>query len=202
LGHQKYDRGECLRAFVALTRQLCGYAAGDARTLRTLTVALRRDDRKYQFAPIWFSTDEVIEAGKEEIKRLDRVDRAKSDGVNIDDAARRQRGAEKQEIEEVLRRENGPRARALRDEVDRMVKADAFKPLTDKPRVAAETQGRFPTFTSWLNRCFDDQWETTEVVSEVADYGKVQWNGRTLDGIMVQTNVTQKNATTHPSAAV
>jgi hypothetical protein len=51
----------------------------------------------------------------------------------------------------------------------------------------------FPAFASWLSRRFDDQWETTEVLSEIADYGKVQWNGRILDGIIVKTTVTQKN---------
>jgi hypothetical protein len=51
-------------AFVALTRQQCGYAAGDASALRRLMLALRRDDRKYEFAPIWFSAEDVIAAGK------------------------------------------------------------------------------------------------------------------------------------------
>jgi hypothetical protein len=180
-------------AFVGLTRQQCGYAAGDANALRTLMLALRRDGKKYEFAPIWFTTEEVIAAGTNEIKRRDALEKAKTDKNNIDDALRQQQGAQKQAVEDRLRRENGPRARALKDKLDRIVKADAFKPLTDSPRKATETQGPFPAFASWLNRRFDDQWETTDVVSEIADYGKVQWNGRTLDGIIVQTAVTQKN---------
>ena len=180
-------------AFVALTRQQCGYAAGDANTLRTLMLALRRDGKRYEFAPIWFGTDDVTTAGTNEIKRRDTLEKAKTDQNNINDSGTPTTGAQKQAIEDKLRRENGPRARALRDKVDGVVKADAFKPLTDKPRKATETQGPFPTFATWLNRRFDDQWETTDVVSEIADYGKVQWNGRTLDGIIVQTMVTQKN---------
>ena len=74
---------------------------------------------------------------------------------------------------------HGPRARALRDKVDGVIKADAFKPLTERPRKATETEGAFPAFASWLSRRFDEQWETTDVMSEIADYGKVQWNGRT-----------------------
>jgi hypothetical protein len=180
-------------AFVALTRQQCGYAAGDANTLRTLMLALLRDGKKYEFAPVWFSTDDVTTAGTNEIKRRDALEKKKTDQDNIDEALRRQQGAQKQVIEDRLRKENGPRARALRDQIDGVVKADAFKPLTDKPRKPTKTQGAFPTFASWLNQRFDDQWETTDVVSEIADYGKVQWNGRTLDGIIVQTTVTQKN---------
>jgi hypothetical protein len=180
-------------AFVALTRQQCGYAAGDVNTLRTLMLALRSDNRKYEFAPVWFTTADVTTAGTNEIKRRDALEKAETDQNNIGEALRQQQGAQKQAIEDRLRKENGPRARALRDKVDSVVKADALKPLTDKPRKASETQGPFPTFATWLDRRFDDQWETTDVVSEIADYGKVQWNGRTLDGIIVQTTVAQKN---------
>jgi Putative peptidoglycan binding domain/Tetratricopeptide repeat len=179
--------------FVALTRQQCGYAAGDARALRMLMLALRRDDKKYEFAPIWFPTDDVVAAGTEEIRRRDAAEKAIAAQNNMDTAALEQREAQKQAIEERLRSENGPRARALKDGVDSVVRADAFMPLTDMPRVASATQRLFPGFASWLNRQFDGQWETTEVASEIADYGKVQWNGRTLDGIIVQINVTQKN---------
>jgi hypothetical protein len=179
--------------FVALTRQQCGYAAGDANTLRTLMHALQRDGKNYEFAPIWFMNADVTTAGTNEIKQRDAQEKAKTDQNNIDAALRQQQGAQKQAIEDTLRRENGPRARALRDKVDGVVKADAFKPLTDTPRKAIATRGSFPTFATWLNRRFGDQWETTDVMSEIADYGKVQWNGRALDGIIVQTTVAQKN---------
>jgi hypothetical protein len=180
-------------AFVALTRQRCGYAAGDASTLRTLMLALRRDDKKYEFAPIWFSTDDVAGAGAEELKRQDQATREKEDEGKIGEARRQENDAQKQTLESKLRKDNGPRARALMDKVDGVVKIDALKPLSTQPRKATETVALFPAFASWLNRRFDDQWETTGVMSEIADYGKVQWNGRTLDGIIVQTTVTQKN---------
>jgi hypothetical protein len=133
-------------AFVALTRQQCGYAAGDASALRTLMLALRRDDRKYEFAPIWFSAEDVIAAGKEEISRRDALEMDKPDRDKIDEAAVEQRDRQNRALEERLRRENGPRARALKDEVDGAVKADAMRPLSDKPRAATETQRQFPVF--------------------------------------------------------
>jgi hypothetical protein len=74
-----------------------------------------------------------------------------------------------------------------------MVKDGADKPLNGAPRRSSETQRAFPAFSTWLNERFDDQWETTDVIPEVTDYGTVQWNGRQLDGIIVQMKITQKN---------
>ena len=156
-------------AFVALTRQQCGYAAGDANTLRTLMLALRRDGKDYEFAPIWFSTGDVITAGVDKKKRRDRFEKERKDRSNLDEALRRQE-------EDRLRKENGPIARALKDEVDRVVKADAFKPLADKVG-KFETQGLFPAFASWLNRRFDDQWETTDVVSKIGATARFNGTG-------------------------
>jgi hypothetical protein len=62
------------------------------------------------------------------------------------------------------------------------------------PRRAKETEGSFPYFSNWLNKKFDDQWETTEVRSDVDDYGTVQWKDRTLEGVVVRTSISQKNA--------
>jgi hypothetical protein len=60
-------------------------------------------------------------------------------------------------------------------------------------RRATETQRSFPTVSAWLNHQFDDQWETTDVSSNVSDFGSVKWNGRALEGIVVRLNIMQRN---------
>jgi hypothetical protein len=75
-----------------------------------------------------------------------------------------------------------------------LIKRAADKPLVGFPRKAGETEGTFRDFSNWLNQQFDDQWETTDVRSDIDDYGTVQWNNRNLEGIMVRVTISQKNA--------
>ena len=56
-----------------------------------------------------------------------------------------------------------------------------------------DTERRFPSYTSWLKRRFADRWETYNVTSEVADFGPVQWEGRSVDAIVVKSIFQQKN---------
>jgi hypothetical protein len=52
-----------------LVKQQCGYAAGEASGLRTLMGALRREKELYEFAPIWFETDQVDAVSAELIRQ-------------------------------------------------------------------------------------------------------------------------------------
>ena len=54
-------------------------------------------------------------------------------------------------------------------------------------------QEEFPTVFKWLEARNEDHWETFDISSEIADYGNVQWHGRTMDGIIVRTLIQQKN---------
>jgi tetratricopeptide (TPR) repeat protein len=193
-------------AFLSLSKEQCGYAVANAAGLRTLMLALRRDGKKYEFAPLWFPTEEVIAAGTEAVvTEREKIERQEED-AQIREAIRRQQQAQKDAITEKLRNQNGAQARGLRDRIQKLTKDAADKPLSDKvkdatdkslpdkPRRAIETQKQFPSFTAWLNKRFDAQWETTEVTSDIADYGTVQWKGRSLEGIVVRTQIQQKNA--------
>ena len=51
----------------------------------------------------------------------------------------------------------------------------------------------FPDYSKWLKGRSDDQWETFNVSSEVADFGTVQWKGRPVDAIIVRSVIQQKN---------
>jgi tetratricopeptide (TPR) repeat protein len=181
-------------AFISLAKEKCGYAVASAEGLRTLVRALRRDGRKYEFAPLWLSTEEVTAAGTEAIRtEHEKTERQIAD-EQINEALRRQRQAQIAAATETLRNQNGVRARGLRDRIQKMVKDAADKPLSIAARKATETQREFPSFSAWLNRRFDAQWETVSVTPEIVDYGTVQWNGRTLEGIVIRAQIEQKNA--------
>ncbi len=50
-------------AFRAVIKQQCGYVAGEATALRTLMLALRRDRKAFEFAPVWFSDKQTHDIG-------------------------------------------------------------------------------------------------------------------------------------------
>jgi tetratricopeptide (TPR) repeat protein len=181
-------------AFVALSRLQCGYAAGDAAALQQLMLALRRDGKQYEFAPVWYSSEDVAAAGTTVLKQEDARKQAGEAGRQIDDAKAKERMVQKDAIERNLRLQNGARARSLKDRIQDLIRQAADKPLTaGVARRATETQQSFPVFSAWLNRRFDDQWEITDIASEIFDFGTVQWNGRVLDGIIVEATVKQKS---------
>jgi tetratricopeptide (TPR) repeat protein len=173
-------------AFIALMKQQCGYVAGEESALRSLMSALRRERKLYEFAPLWFETGQV-DAVSAELIRKEQQQQALAKARVATGKAR------KDAVELKLRKENGPRANALRDRIHNLIH--------DLPRDAAEKAGRravegehlFPQYLTWLNKRFADQWETAEVTSEVDEFGAVEWNGRPLDGVIVKTMVKQRN---------
>lgn len=181
-------------AFLSLSKAQCGYAASDAAGLRTLMLALRRDGKKYEFAPLWLTTEEVIVAGTEAVSTEREKNLKEIEDKRVDEAAHRQAQAQKDVVTESLRSQNGVRARGLRDRIHQMIKSAAEKPLSDKRRRATETKEYYPTFTVWLDKQFDDQWEITALKPEIADYGTVKWKGRKLVGIIIRIQIEQKNA--------
>jgi len=49
-------------ALLGLQRRQCGYVAGTADALRTIMLALAREQKKYAFSPVWWDDKEVSQA--------------------------------------------------------------------------------------------------------------------------------------------
>jgi hypothetical protein len=74
----------------------------------------------------------------------------------------------------------------LKDRIHQVVKQRA-------EQRTASTGNFFPELDNWLNVRLSDLWETTEVATEIEDYGLVQWNGRPLEGVLVKSAIRQRN---------
>ena len=179
-------------AFLGLQRRQCGYVAGDANALGTIMLALRRDNVRYAFSPVWWddkdvdqATFDVSDAREQEIRKKVGKDRALQDQRALDEERKRKNEIQKTEIERHLREANGGRARALMSNIHAYVNDLAEKRSSDNHL--------FPNYLNWLNGRFADQWDTYNVISDVADFGTVQWDHRPLDAIVVKTVVQQKN---------
>ena len=68
---------------------------------------------------------------------------------------------------------------------------DFVSDLAEKRR--KDTDHIFPNFSNWLNSRFDEGWETYGVNFEVADFGTLIWQKRSLDGVIVKAIIQQKN---------
>ena len=155
-------------------------------------LALRRDNVRYAFSPVWWddkdvdqATFDVSDAREQEIRKKVGKDRALQDQRALDEERKRKNEIQKTEIERHLREANGGRARALMSNIHAYVNDLAEKRSSDNHL--------FPNYLNWLNGRFADQWDTYNVISDVADFGTVQWDHRPLDAIVVKTVVQQKN---------
>ena len=178
-------------AFFDLRRRQCGYVVAKAADLKTLMLALRRERRDYTFAPVWFDEQQVAAAAfeardeqEESIRKEEERKRADADKEQLRKQRERDRQQEKTERERVLRLQNGTRGRALRDSIDAVVKKLANE---------ADPDDSFPEFSRWLQGRFADRWKTFDVSSDVLDFGNVEWRGRNMDAVLVQSVVQQKN---------
>ena len=66
-------------AFIALMRRQCGFLAGEANGLKAVVKALRREDKLYEFVPVWFDTDEIAKVGADIIRKRDQAVRDQKD---------------------------------------------------------------------------------------------------------------------------
>jgi len=160
-------------------------------------VALRRDhDRdqvKYTFSPVWFTKEDVAratfdtrDARQQAIRKAAIESQQKQAQAAIDAARLKAQQGTKSAIEQGLHEKNGVRARGLMNGIGDFVRGLADKRLDD-------VDHRFSTYSSWLVKRFSDQWETFNVTSDIADFGTVQWKGRSLDAIIVKSTIQQKN---------
>jgi uncharacterized protein len=180
-------------AFRGLQRHQCGYLLADDESLKTMMLALRREQIKYTFAPVWWDSKVVAQAAfdandakQQEILRKKDFERKKKEQDALEDLREKNKQNQKTEIERKLREQNGTKARGLMNYIQDLVSGMAFNR-------SVKNASLFPVYDDWLKGRFIDRWETFNVTSDVADFGAIQWHGRPLDAIVVKTIVQQKN---------
>jgi hypothetical protein len=179
-------------AYLGVQRRQCGYVAGEASALRSIMLALHRDDVNYIFSSVWWddkdvdrATFDVRDAKEQANRKQEEIDRALSKEKALVAEREKNKQSQKTEIERRLREKNGVRARGLMKDIHDFVRQLAEERLSDNRP--------FPSYSNWLNARFADQWETYNVISDVSDFGTVQWNGRPLDAIIVRSTIQQEN---------
>jgi DNA gyrase/topoisomerase IV subunit A len=163
----------------------------EAGVLGNLLQALHRDKFKYVFSPVWFDKADMEQATFDDRDRQQQAilkqhedELKKAEADKLEQERRRKQEQQKTEIERRLREQNSVKARGLVNEIQELAQNLAENRVVNN---------HFPAYSNWLNQRFADQWETFQVTSDVADFGTVQWQGRTLEAIMVKSVIQQKN---------
>jgi uncharacterized protein len=163
-------------AFLNLQRQQCGYVAGRASDLQAILVALRRANLSYSFPAVWWSEQDVDQATANAAGNT----QGPCDNLILE-------GIRNNDIQNQLRAKYGVKARGLANRIHELVKTLA-------ERRDGNAEGIFSDYKNWLDVRFAEQWETTNVDTEIEDFGTVQWEHRGLDAIVVKSKIRLKNA--------
>jgi peptidoglycan hydrolase-like protein with peptidoglycan-binding domain len=188
-------------SFRALQRLSCSALYASQTDLKKIAAALRRDERGFEFLPLWF-TEEEISQQRQLADERQRQTEAKSRAEREASEERKRREAESKsrddaqqaQKEAVLRSQNGVRVRALQTTIEegmRLLVLGVPPTVRDSTSVpfATKASSIFPEFARWNAGLAAKNWEPTDISSESADYGSANWNGRSMEAFILSLTV-------------
>ncbi|MBZ9757014.1 hypothetical protein LB524_17135 [Mesorhizobium sp. ESP6-5] len=190
------------KAYEDVRHEQCRALYASAANLKGTSEALARDGVQFAFAPVWLDQSEAASAAaKLDAANKETIKAAEAKRVAADEAKKiaAQHEADEKNSKSArqadLRQKNGPAATALlnlfSDSLKRTVLGTADKANTSS---GINVETLFPDFAKWNAGLSQDDWKATDVISEVEDYGTVNWKGRNLDGIVVKATVKMASA--------
>lgn len=183
-------------AYRASQRGGCATIYASGKDLSKLIVALQRDGRDHSILPFWIGEDRIAaERQSRETNVLEReraIAASEREGASLAAiAAEREAEAARTRaaLTAAMRAENGPQARELVERID----AALDDMVTNCPACAARegdaVTGLFPGLSNWYaSRTQDDDWEVRDFVHEIAEYGDVDHQSRTIRAIVIRVN--------------
>ncbi|ANN60704.1 hypothetical protein EFV37_31650 [Mesorhizobium loti] len=190
------------KAYEDVRHEKCRVLYASAADLKATSEALARDGVQFIFAPVWLDkSDATTTAAKLDAAKQDAIKAAEAKRVAADEEKKiaAQREADEKNSKSArqldLRQKNGPAATALLNLFSDGLKRTVLG-STDKPNTSSgiNMETLFPDFAEWNAGLSQDNWKATDVISEVQDYGAVNWKGRNLDGIVVKATVKMASA--------
>lgn len=190
------------KAYEDVRHEQCRVLYASAADLKATSEALARDGVQFDFAPVWLDNSDAantaakLDAAKQEASKAAEAARVAADEEKKIAAQREADEKNSKSARQAdLRQKNGPAATALLNLFSDGLKRSVLG-TTDKPGSSSgiKMETLFPDFAKWSAGLSQDNWKPTDVISEVQDYGTVNWKGRNLDGIVVKATVKMASA--------
>ena len=191
-------------AYTEIQRNRCAMLYAPVQTLAQVTAAMERDGLPFSVLPLWFD-EKLIAAAKAKLD-ADREEATKeaesqrlSDLAEAAAAERRQREANEQKSarEALMREKSGAAANALLNLFDGGLKSLVLGSEAGAPNGGEtgtiEIPQSYPEFVQWHASMTAEKWVPTSVGTTVNDFGTVDWKGRKLEAIVVETRVKTTN---------
>jgi hypothetical protein len=172
-------------AFKTFQRNGCQAIYSSGLELRTLVTALKKDAADYSISPIWNSDAEVRQAEKvvqdkkdeDEKEKVIRENKQKADDeLKRTTSAERSATAKKQQ--EALQSQFGKIAAATSATIAKDIH-EATDGRADWQQGTAYAE--LPKFVASYQNMVRNHWELQSFNSEISDYGRAVWQGRTME---------------------
>jgi len=179
------------QAFILAKKGQCGAIYANAKELKPIIEALKRDNVAYRVVGLWFNdngisaeNEKVAAAKTAALQSEEEKKRKIEEEQKLKEAAQNTAEAQRAKKQETLRNTYGTAAKALSDELG--------KALTENSEVALSM---FTEYSRWLSQKMNEQWEIADSRFELYDYGTAKWNDRRIDAVFVKFIVKIKNRT-------
>jgi peptidoglycan hydrolase-like protein with peptidoglycan-binding domain/uncharacterized protein (DUF1778 family) len=202
---------DVLDSFRRAQKGECGFVYGNAEDLATLVEAAKNNKLVYDVLPIWISPETVeqitIMRTEDEKQRL--IDQASRESQQVLDEQALEAAMQKASVaQDILRSENEVRFSAVIDKLSAGVLTGVdfgfshspldsnYQELYRNLDIIDVTTGNSSVFDSIINdiQVFSlEKWEKTGFILNKMDYGAVDYNGRTLEGVISELQVSMKN---------
>lgn len=186
-------------AFAAVRKGDCGALLLAQGGMAQVIAAARRENVDFEVMPLWLGGTQMkelqsrIDADKAARKEAEEIRRRQLDDAAKEEAARREKlGEIKAQQEAALRSQYESLAEGLAADASDQLRA--FVAAPDLPENAA-IAAVFPDFARWYRDQVNAGWELQSdgFTTDLADYGTVRWQDRTLDTVFFQLSIGMNN---------
>ncbi len=191
-------------AFISVRRGQCGAIYASSDSLRELAGALRREGLGFRYLPLWLTQDQVELANTALSEAQKEAARAEADRARQRADEERLAAARASTMSEVrarrqadLQRDNRAPAAAFAVALAAEMKVFLEGVSADSGLLQNEGVIRFgdkyPEIRNWYVRQLSDQWQVMTLTTELADYGAVEFRGRSLEAGFATTRIRLRN---------